>query len=97
MRTVEHSSNFTDWQNGPPLSALGEDGIQVALEDGGGVLEVLFGVGFGGGDTLERLVQNADNPPLFSERGVSDVDGLVGVAIQVAYAGGMALHSLCNT
>ena len=53
----------------PPLTALGEDGIQVALEDGAGVLEVLFGVGFGGGDALKRLIQDADNPPLFGERG----------------------------
>ena len=62
-------ATFTDWQNGPPLTALGEDGIQVALEDGAGIMEVLFGVGFGGGDALKRLVQNADNPPLFGERG----------------------------
>ena len=46
----------------------------MALEDGTGVLEVLFGVGFGGGDTLKRLVQNADNPPLFGERGDANLE-----------------------
>src|ERR1019366_2339834 len=35
----------------PPWAALGEDGLEVTLEEGAGVLEVLFGVVFGGGDT----------------------------------------------
>ena len=53
----------------PPLAALGEDGLEVAFEEGAGVLEVLFGVGFGGGDALKRFVENADDPLLFGERG----------------------------
>ena len=40
----------------------------MAIEEGAGVLEVLFGVGFGGGDTVKRFVEDADDPPLFGER-----------------------------
>ena len=53
----------------PPLAALGEDGLEVAFEEGAGVLEVLFGVGFGGGDAVKRFVEDADDPLLFGERG----------------------------
>ena len=52
----------------PPLAALGEDGLQVAFKQGAGVLEVLFGVGFGGGDAVKRFVEDADDPLLFGER-----------------------------
>ena len=52
----------------PLLAALGEDGLEVAFEEGAGVLEVLFGVGFGGGDALKRFVEDADDPLLFGER-----------------------------
>ena len=48
-----------------------------------GGLEVLFGVGFGGGDTLERLVQDADNPPLFGEQGYGNCDFLERAARQL--------------
>ena len=51
----------------PPLPALGEDGLEVAFEEGAGVLEVLFGVGFGGGETRKRFVQDADDPLLLGE------------------------------
>ena len=51
----------------PPLAALSEDGLQVAFEQGAGVLEVLFGVGFGGGDAVKRFVENADDALLFGE------------------------------
>ena len=51
-----------------------EDGLEVAFEEGAGVLEVLFGVGFGGGDALKRFVENADDPPLFGERGDGELD-----------------------
>ena len=44
-------------------------GLEVAFEEGAGVLEVLFGVGFGGGDALKRFVEDADDPLLFGERG----------------------------
>ena len=40
----------------------------MAFEEGAGVLEVLFGVGFGGGDALKRFVEDADDPLLFGER-----------------------------
>ena len=50
-------------------TALGEDGLEVAFEEGAGVLEVLFGVGFGGGEALKRFVQQADDPLLFGQRG----------------------------
>ena len=56
------------WLLHPTLAALGEDGLQVAFEESAGVLEVLFGVGFGGGDALKRFVEDADDPPLFGER-----------------------------
>jgi len=38
--------------------------LEVAFEEGAGVLEVLFGVGFGGGDALKRFVKDADDPRL---------------------------------
>ena len=60
----------------PPLAALGEDGLEVAFEEGAGVLEVLFGVGFGGGDALKRFVEDADDPLLFGERGNGNLDSL---------------------
>ncbi|MBK6509418.1 MAG: hypothetical protein IPG06_08100 [Haliea sp.] len=41
----------------------------MAFEEGAGVLEVLFGVGFGGGEALKRFVQQADDPLLFGQRG----------------------------
>ena len=53
----------------PPLTALGEDGFEVAFEEGAGVLEVLFGVGLGGGEAGKRFVEDADDPLLFGERG----------------------------
>ena len=62
------------WLLHPPLAALGEDGLEVAFEEGAGVLEVLFGVGFGGGDARKRFVEDADDPPLFGERGKRDCD-----------------------
>ena len=61
----------------PPLAALGEDGLEVAFEEGAGVLEVLFGVGFGGGDALKRFVEDADDPLLFGERRERDLRMLV--------------------
>jgi hypothetical protein len=39
--------------------------VKVTVEEGAGVLEVFFGVGFGGGDTLKRFVENANDPLLF--------------------------------
>ena len=50
------------------MASLGKDGLEVAFEEGAGVLEVLFGVGFGGGDALKRFVKDADDPLLLGER-----------------------------
>jgi hypothetical protein len=50
-------------------AALCEDGLEVAFEEATGVSEVLFGVGFGGGDALKRFAKDPDNPLLFWERG----------------------------
>ena len=35
-------------------------------------MEVLFGVGFGGGDAVKRFVEDADDSLLFGERGNTD-------------------------
>ncbi len=35
-------------------------------------MEVLLGVGFGGGDAGERFVEQADDPLLFEERRIRD-------------------------
>jgi hypothetical protein len=43
--------------------------LEVAFEEGAGVLEVLFGVGFGGGETRKRFVENANDPLLLGEGG----------------------------
>src|SRR3974390_3218996 len=51
----------------PIPSAAGEDRLQMAFEEGAGVLEVLFCVGFGGGDARKRLVEDADDPPLLKD------------------------------
>ena len=48
----------------PPFPLLGKDGVEVTFEEGAGVSEVLFGVGFGGRDILKRFVEDADDPPL---------------------------------
>ena len=52
----------------PTLTLLLEDGLEVALEHRAGILEVLLGVGLGGGDALKRLVEDADDPLLLGER-----------------------------
>ncbi len=41
----------------------------MAFEEGAGVLEVFFGVGFGSGDARKHFVEDADDPLLFGERG----------------------------
>src|SRR5579872_363842 len=51
----------------PTAAALGEDGLEVAFEEGAGVLEVLFGVGFGGGDAFKRFVEDANDPLLLRD------------------------------
>ena len=53
----------------PPRSPLRKNRLQVAFKQGAGVLEVLFGVGAGGGDAVEGLVEDSDDAVLFGERG----------------------------
>ena len=78
------SHNFAKRLLHPPLAALGEDGLEVAFEEGAGVLEVLFGVGFGGGDALKRFVEDADDPLLFGERGNGNRTVLELAAVKLA-------------
>jgi len=47
---------------------LGEDRLKITFKQSAGVLEVLFGVGFGYGNALKCFVENADNPLLFGFR-----------------------------
>ena len=51
----------------PAGMRLREEGIQLAREQGAGVVEVLLGARLGGGDALERLVENADDPLLHGD------------------------------
>ncbi len=48
----------------PSKLAPSEDCIEVTFEQGAGVLQVLFAVGFGGGNALKRFVEDAYNPLL---------------------------------
>jgi len=43
--------------------------LEVAFEEGSGVLEVGFGVGFGGGEARKCFVQDGDDAPLLGEGG----------------------------
>ena len=51
----------------PPPATLGEYGLQVAFEQGAGILQVLFGVGAGDSDAVKRIVEDADDALLFGE------------------------------
>ena len=51
----------------PPLTTLSKDRLEVAFKQGAGVLEVLFGVGFGGGDAVKCFVEDGDDALLFGE------------------------------
>ena len=53
----------------PPLTPLRENGLQVTFKQGAGVLEVLFGVGLGGGDAVEGFVEDGDDAVLFGSGG----------------------------
>jgi hypothetical protein len=44
--------------------------LEVAFEEGAGVSEVLFGLGFGSGDAVKRFVEDSDDPPLFGKWGM---------------------------
>src|ERR1700731_1564655 len=45
----------------------------MAVKKSASVLQGFFGVGFGGGDTLKRFVEDADDPLLFEKRGNHDM------------------------
>lgn len=60
----------------PPLPPLTKDRVQMALEEGAGVGEVLLGVGFGCGDAVEGFVQEGDDALLFGEGWNADSDFL---------------------
>ena len=46
----------------------------IPFEEGAGVLEVLFGVGLGGGEARKRFVQQADDPLLVGQRGDGNLE-----------------------
>jgi len=71
-----YRAEFFERLHHPPLPPLGEDGLEAALEEGAGVLEVLFGVGFGGGETRKRFVEDTDDAVLLGEGGERDRDFL---------------------
>jgi hypothetical protein len=48
---------------------VGEDEFEMAFEEGAGVLEISFRVGFGGGDGCEGFVEDADDTLLLGDRG----------------------------
>ena len=74
MCSVFNIADFAHRRFPPPLAALGEDGLEVAFEEGASVLQVLFGVGLRGRDVVKRFVEDADDPPLFRERGELNLD-----------------------
>ena len=51
----------------PAFTTLGECRVEVAFKQSSGILEILFGVGFGGGDAVKRFVEDADDAPLLRE------------------------------
>jgi hypothetical protein len=66
MRSVEHFCNIANRHYGT-IAAPGEDGFEVAFEEGAGVAEVPFGVGRGDGEAVKCLVEDADDAMLFGE------------------------------
>jgi hypothetical protein len=69
MWAVEYAGDFANRRLSPPVPPLRENRLQVAFKQGAGVLEVLFGVGFRGGDAVEGFVEDGDDAMLFKERG----------------------------
>jgi len=53
--------------NQPPLPPLTEDGLKMTLKERTGVLEVPFGVGFGGGEARKRFIEQGDDSLLLRE------------------------------
>src|SRR5205823_330955 len=52
----------------PSLPALGEDRLEVAFEESARVVQIFFGVGFGGGEAGKRFVEDAYDALLFTKR-----------------------------
>jgi len=68
-RALAMPCNSLNGRLNPPLPSLTEDGLKMTLKDRPGVLEVLFGVGFGSGEVRKRFVEQGDDSLLFGERG----------------------------
>src|SRR5712692_6229438 len=66
------SRQFREWDKLTRSPCLRKDAMQVAFEEGAGVLEVFFGVGFGGGDAVKGFVEDADDALLFVKRRIFD-------------------------
>ena len=60
-------------RSAPPLALLLVARLQMADEQRAGVLEVFFGVGFGGGDVGKGFVEEGDDAALFLDRWVIDL------------------------
>src|SRR5262249_36981128 len=75
----------------PPLPPALQHRFNLALKKLPRVLEVLFGVGFGGGDCGERLVQDAHDPPLLGNWGNRNRQGAKFRRIEAA------LSAACRT
>jgi hypothetical protein len=58
--------------------------LKVAFKEGAGVLEVLGGVGLGGGQTGKRFVQQPHNPLLLRKRGIWNLDRLRGTNVEIS-------------
>ena len=68
LGAADKLTNVSQFCLEPTFTRLSEDGLKMAFKQRAGVLEVLFGVGFGGGDAVKRFVEDADDPLLFGER-----------------------------
>jgi hypothetical protein len=76
-------------------SLLGIYGIQVAFKQGAGVLEVLFGVGFG--DAVKRFVQDADDSLLFGEGGRGNWNSRTAFMFARGIRAPVEVASICST
>ena len=52
----------------PTLALLCEHRLQITVENLPGILQILLGVGFGGGDTVKGFVENGDDALLLGKR-----------------------------
>ncbi len=66
LESKRKSSKWFFSSNPPPLR---KNELQMAFKQGPRILQILFGVGFGGGDALKRFVKDADDAVLFGKRG----------------------------